>query len=129
MDKRMDLIHGLQHIGIPCRDIEETIRFYGRFGMSVAYRTNNDGQEVAFLERGTMVIEAYEESVIAGKSGAVNHICFDVTDVEAVHRYCEELGVAFDDNEIHFLPFWENGVRYFIIIGPNEERVEFCEKL
>ena len=25
------------------------------------------------------------------------------------------------------LPFWEKGIRYFNIKGPNEEVVEFCE--
>ena len=30
---------------------------------------------------------------------------------------------------IEELPFWENGVKFFMIKGPNEERIEFCQKL
>ena len=30
---------------------------------------------------------------------------------------------------IEKLPFWENGVKFFMIKGPNEERIEFCQKL
>ena len=25
---------------------------------------------------------------------------------------------------VHFLPFWENGVKFFTIEGPNKEKVE-----
>ena len=30
---------------------------------------------------------------------------------------------------IEQLPFWDNGVKFFMIKGPNEERIEFCQKL
>ena len=31
--------------------------------------------------------------------------------------------------EIRFLPFWERGVRFFILEGPNGEKVELIQKL
>ena len=31
-------------------------------------------------------------------------------------------------NGIEELPFWEKGVAFFIIEGPNKERIEFCER-
>ena len=30
---------------------------------------------------------------------------------------------------INSLPFWEKGIKFFIIEGPNRERIEFCEIL
>ena len=30
---------------------------------------------------------------------------------------------------IHFLPFWDNGVRFFTIEGPNKEKIEFSQYL
>ena len=30
---------------------------------------------------------------------------------------------------VHFLPFWENGVKFFTIEGPNKEKVEFSQYL
>ena len=31
--------------------------------------------------------------------------------------------------QVESLPFWENGVKFFTIEGPNREKVEFCEML
>lgn len=33
------------------------------------------------------------------------------------------------DAEIQFLPFWENGVRFFTIVGSNKEKIEFSQYL
>lgn len=42
---------GIQHIGIPTNDIEETIRFYESLGFHVAFATLNKkaNEMVAFL--------------------------------------------------------------------------------
>ena len=32
-------------------------------------------------------------------------------------------------DSIHFLPFWENGVKFFTIEGPNKEKIEFSQYL
>ncbi len=122
-------LNGLQHIGLPCRNMEETIAFYENLGMHVAYRTVNEGQKVCFLQQGNLVIEAYEEAKTAEQTGAIDHICFDVSDIEKVFDLVRRMEVTFSDEEIRFLPFWEKGVRFFTILGPNQERVEFCQKL
>ena len=31
------------------------------------------------------------------------------------------------DDHVMSLPFWEKGIRYFNIEGPNHEVLEFCE--
>jgi len=51
-----------------------------------------------------------------------------VTDIDAVFSKIKELGYEMLDDNIRFLPFWEYGVRFFTIIGPNKEKIEFCEK-
>ena len=33
------------------------------------------------------------------------------------------------NDQINFLPFWENGVKFFTIEGPNKEKVEFGQIL
>jgi hypothetical protein len=39
------------------------------------------------------------------------------------------MGLALCDDHVNFLPFWENGVRFFTVTGPDMERIEFCQKL
>ena len=40
----------------------------------------------------------------------------------------QELGLNFRDTEIQSIPtFWEKGIRYFNIYGPNGETIEFCQ--
>ena len=53
-------INGLQHIGVPARNMEETITFYEKLGFETAFETVNDGNRVVFLKFASLVIEAYE---------------------------------------------------------------------
>ena len=59
-------------------------------------------EKVAFLKLNTLVVETYEN-----KAAALNTTA----------------------DTIHFLPFWENGVKFFTIEGPNKEKVEFSQYL
>ena len=44
-------------------------------------------------------------------------------------RLAQEQGYEIVSNGIEALPFWEKGVRFFLILGPNQERIEFNEIL
>ena len=48
---------------------------------------------------------------------------------EAVYKVAEERGYCILDNGISFLPFWDNGIRCFTILGSNKEKVEFSQYL
>ena len=52
-----------------------------------------------------------------------------MTDVDAVYAQVQKLGYPVVSNGIEFLPFWKNGVRFFTILGPNRERIEFNQYL
>lgn len=122
---------GIQHIGIPTNDIEKTIAFYKKLGFEVALRTVNKeaGEKVAFLKLETLVIETYENKAAKLESGAIDHVAINVKDIEEVYQYIEHKQINTTKDTIHFLPFWENGVRFFIIEGPNRERIEFSQYL
>lgn len=76
-----------------------------------------------------LCIETYQTGKAALKAGAVDHIAIDVTDIEEAYQAARELGCPFFEEGISFLPFWERGIRYFILLGPNQEKIEFCQKL
>ena len=127
----LKFITGLQHIGIPTNDMEATIAFYETLGFQIAYQTVNEAanEKVAFLRLGDVTIEAYENKKAALANGAVDHIALNVTDIEAVFQLVKEKGFSMLDTEVQFLPFWDNGVKFFTILGPNKEKVEFSQYL
>lgn len=124
-------LNGVQHIGIPTNDIEKTIDFYKKLGFEIAFQTVNEeaNEKVAFLKLHTLVIETYENKAAAMQAGAVDHIAIDVKDIEKVYDMINQAGLNSTQDTIHFLPFWENGVRFFTIEGPNKEKVEFSQYL
>lgn len=127
-----NLITGLQHIGIPTNNIEKTIEFYKNIGFEVAHRAVNEaagGEKVAFLRLENVTIETYENHQAAEAAGAIDHIALDVTDIEAVWEFIKAAGYPVLDTEIQFLPFWDRGVRFFTILGPNKEKVEFSQMM
>lgn len=124
-----DIATGLQHIGIPTNDIAETIVFYEKLGFTIALRTENEEvkEQVAFLQLGNLMIETYENYQATMCSGAVDHIAIDVNDIEAALSFVNEQNLNNLNDCIHFLPFWENGVQFFKIEGPNKEIIEFSQ--
>ena len=104
-----DFTTGVQHIGIPTNDINKTIEFYHALGFETALRTVNGTEEVAFLQLHNLIIEK---------------------NIEDLFLVVKEAGTfKMLDQQVNGLPFWENGVKFFTIEGPNKEKIEFCEKL
>lgn len=131
MKKLGDFALGLQHVGLPTNDLKATIAFYESLGFETVYQVKNEaaGEDAAFLRLKNLTIEAYENGQAAMKSGAIDHIAIDVSDVEAAYRLAQEQGYRIVSNGVEFLPFWQNGVKFFILLGPNQERVEFNQYL
>lgn len=122
-------ITGVQHLGLPTNDIDKTIAFYEALGFEIAYQTVNGSEKVAFLRLGNLTIETYENKQAALAHGAWDHVALDVADIEAAFEAAKEMKLEIIEDEIQFLPFWENGVKYFNVIGPNHEKVEFSQFL
>lgn len=124
-------LNGVQHIGIPTNDIENTIEFYQKLGFEIAFQTVNEeaNEKVVFLKLHTLVIETYENKAAVMQSGAIDHIAIDVKDIEKVYAMINQAGLNSTQDTVHFLPFWENGVKFFTIEGPNKEKVEFSQYL
>ena len=124
-----DYVTGIQHLGVPVKDMEASLRFYGGLGFEEAFSTLNQGNRVVFVRLENLVIELYEADPVAGKPGGIDHVALDVTDIEKTFELVSSLGYEMLDTEIQSLPFWERGVRFFTIMGPNGEKVEFSQML
>lgn len=122
---------GIQHVGIPTNDIQQSIAFYTSLGFEIALQTVNEkaNEKVVFLQLGNLVFEVYENKKAIMLTGAIDHIALDVTDIDELYKYIKGAGYEILNEQIDYLPFWENGVKFFTIVGPNKEKIEFCEKL
>ena len=132
-------VRGLQHIGLPVTDIARSTDFYTRLGFRVAMETElEDPQgaiQVKMLELNGLVLELYQlagpdlDGIRARGDGHIDHVALDVLDVERAFEELRAAGVTPLEDAPVFLPFWDKGVRYFNVHGPDGERVEFNERL
>ena len=135
----MDLkINNIQHIGIPVSNIQKSIAFYEQFGfknvMPSTFEIEGEkGGIVAMMERGAMVIELYQmpsshlSEIANRKDGHIDHVAFDVDDINLTYKTLKENNFTILENEPVFLNFWNKGCKYFNIVGPDGERLEFNE--
>ena len=121
-----DYITGYQHIGIPTQKMEETTKFYTTLGFQMIYETQNNGM-VRFFSCGNILIETYEKEIVAEKRGSIDHIALSVNDIDKATEEIHRAGLKIVEGPT-FLPFWEKGVKYVCVEGPNKEIVEFLQK-
>ena len=123
-------LHGIQHVGIPTTDLEGTIDYYKRLGFDVAGIFPNGESRCAFMRFENLTLEIWTVDESAGVTGAINHFALDTDDIEAAFAEAQRLGLDFVEGSIqHIASFWERGIRYFNVLGPNHETIEFCQIL
>ena len=120
-----------QHVALDVRDIEEMYKKICENGFEVILETYNEKakEKVAFLQIQNYCIESFENGQAVMADGAYQHVALDVRDIEEMYKKICENGYEVITDGIEQLPFWDNGVKFFMIKGPNEERIEFCQKL
>ena len=120
------------HIGLAVKDLESTVQWYMDvlgFSLIGSFRTP-DGVDVRFLQSGDLVYEIYQPLGGFSAPGKIDHFCFESNDIEADFAYCVSQGYTFEEEGIQFIPtFWEKGIKYFKIMSPTGEPVEFCQIL
>ncbi|WP_143462169.1 VOC family protein [Levilactobacillus enshiensis] len=125
-----DFITGIQHVGIPTADLDKTMAFYESLGFERAGLFPNGKNRCAFMRLGNLTIETWEGDPTNPTAGAINHISLNTTDVDAAFAAAKEQGLDLVNDEVQSIPtFWEKGIRFFNILGPNHETIEFCQIL
>ena len=118
---------GLNHVGLSTLDMDATIKFYSLLGFHIAHTKTVKGNKINFLRKRNLIIKAYEDKGAIKHDGAIHHITLNVKDIQQAWDYISKLEYKFLDNYIRELPFWEKGIRFFSIKGPNEEVIKFCQ--
>jgi lactoylglutathione lyase len=132
-------INSFQHLGIPVSDLGRSENFYRRLGfsnvMSSPFEKNGETGTVAMMEKGGMILEIYQlppaelEEIKTRKDGHIDHIAFDVDDIDLTYKILKENDFNPVEEEPVFLPYWKKGCRYFAILGPDGEKLEFNQIL
>lgn len=134
-----DNIEGWSHLGIVVSDINKSKVFYERFGfkevMNAIIKVRNGVIKVSTLEKYGFKIELiqptgkYLDEVKSIKDGHIDHVALNVVDVEKAYQELKEAGLNIIEDKPVFLPFWTNGIKYFSILGPDGEKIEFTQIL
>ena len=84
-----------------------------------------------FLKNGDTVYEMYQNDALDPMVQAkIDHSAFESNDIEADYKFCVEAGYEICTNGIEEIPrFWDNGFRYFKIVSPTGEQIEFGQIL
>jgi catechol 2,3-dioxygenase-like lactoylglutathione lyase family enzyme len=136
----MDLkINYLQHIGLPIADLAVSQKFYERLGfrnvMSSTFEHKIGIGNVAMMKLGNIIIELYQmpepelNEIKKRTDGRIDHIAFDVDDIDETYKLLKSEGYSIVEDKPVYLAFWEKGCKYFNILGPGGERLEFCQIL
>lgn len=132
-------INRMQHIGLPVTDLAASEAFYARLGfangMAAGFDSKGGRGSVAMMQRDEIVLELYQmpgfelDEVRGRGNGHIDHVAFDVDDIDAVFAEMTAGGFAVVEPAPVFLAFWKNGCKYFNVLGPDGERLEFNQIL
>jgi catechol 2,3-dioxygenase-like lactoylglutathione lyase family enzyme len=132
-------ITGLQHIGIPVTDLSRSTVFYEKLGfekvMERRFDFNDAFGECVMMQFGNIMMELYQLPVVEllkikqRSDGHIDHIAFNVTDIDQSFAVLKKSGFNVLEDSPKFLNFWKQGCRFFNVIGPDGERLEFNEIL
>ncbi len=132
-------ITSIQHVGIPVTDLKKSQAFYESLGftnvMESLFEFNNGQGTCVMMRLGSIVMELYQlPSSELGKiknrsDGHIDHVAFDVTDIDKTFSMLKGAGFSVLEDQPTFLNFWKNGCKFFNILGPDGERLEFNQVL
>ncbi len=130
-------VTGFQHLGLPVSDIEKSIEFYSSIGFKILSRfeLQEDGGTtyVTFIDINGFCIELYQPAAgfdkVRGITGPIDHLALNVKDINTAFSDIMAMGYAPMSEAPITLPLQADGVSYFVISGPDGEKVEFNQIL
>ena len=134
-----NLINSIQHIGIPVTDVAASEVFYKRLGfenvMQSPFQEEGQAGTCIMMKNKSIIIELYQlpehklQEIRERKDGHIDHITFDVDDIDLAFSTLKNDSFRIIEEAPVFLSFWQNGCKYFNILGPDGERLEFNQIL
>ncbi len=113
--------------------------FYERLGfvnvMQAQFTINEEPGTCIMMQNDRRVIELYQlpashlDEIKYRHNGHIDHIAFDVDDIDMAYVALQKAGFTLLEDAPVFLQSWKNGCKYFNILGPDGERLEFNQVL
>jgi len=132
-------LNHIQHVGLPVTNLKTSEAFYQKLGfanvMASAFDYQGGRGSVAMMRRGEIILELYQmpeaqlEEIRTRKDGHIDHIAFDVDSIDDTFATLKSEAFTIVEDAPVFLPFWNKGCKYFFILGPDGERIEFNQIL
>jgi len=115
---------GLAHVAIPAGDFTATVNFYQNLGFTPVVMHEFS----CILENGSCGLEIYRRRVDEKPAGAIDHIALVSEDIDAAYEEIKALGytIVSDGIESNQM-FAPKSNRFFLFLGPNNERIEFAQ--
>lgn len=132
-------LKAIQHVGVPVTNIKVSEKFYSDLGfknvMQANFLHNGETGTCIMMQQGDITIELYQmpgkelSAIASRKDGHVDHVAFDVANIDETFFMLKTSGYNIVEDAPVFLKFWERGCRYFNVLGPDNERLEFNQVL
>jgi len=118
--------------GILCKNIvqyvsnlETSAKFYKNLSLNVEKLNCEEKCATIVTDGGTLKLIEDKEKAARGR-GIIDHLAFDVKDIDTAFNELKNAGFNILDEQPVLQPkVLENGVKYFIIEGPDKEGIEF----
>lgn len=129
---------GWDHLAVRVKNLDETLSFYAGLGFEKSgsgYLDTPDGRlQIGFMTCKGFTLELIElagavtEAAETWENGKIDHIALDVENVQEAFLEARREGYQVLDFAVQELPLFEHGCRFFTVLGPNGERIEFNQK-
>lgn len=137
--RRENNLNGLSHVGIRVNDITPSENFYKQFGFTEFLKDlvplGDVEIELSTWSFGDFNLElvkfhgADPQEVLSRDDGLIDHIAFQVKDINRAFDSIRSSGISFLENEPIELNIFENGIKYFTVRGPTLEKIQFIQLL
>lgn len=139
--KLRDNIKGVQHLGIPVVQMEETRKFYiENFGFKVIHEKEifyPEKMKICFLQLGDLVVELFEHKseairreVESRVTGVYDHFAIDAADFDDYAAKLINKGLTLAPGTADGVVLYDNiktkGIRGVNFVSPNGDVVEIC---
>jgi lactoylglutathione lyase len=124
-------MNGIAHIGVVVKDAQKTADFYCRLlGCEVSGGFEDERLKAVFLNCGSGTLEVlqyFKDGDAKRGTGVVDHIAFDVEDIDETVKKLKENGIVMLSDEPKVIMGGSKKIIFFL--GPDGERLELMQQI